>query len=84
VGTIILSAGRLYLMLPLFNMSIFNFLKGIILKPAISTLLLAVIFFAVVTRNLYVGIAILAIYMVFSTLTMIDENDRREFVKVFQ
>jgi general stress protein CsbA len=71
-------------MLPLFNISIVNFLKRIILKPVISTLLLAVIFFAVVTRNLYVGIAILAIYMVFSTLTMIDENDRREFVKVFQ
>jgi O-antigen/teichoic acid export membrane protein len=83
VGTIILSAGRLYLMLPLFNMSIFNFLKGIILKPVISTILLALIFFAVVTRNLYVGIAVLILHLLTLTFFMIDKTDRKEFIKVF-
>jgi hypothetical protein len=83
VGTIILSAGRLYLMLPLFNISILNFIKGIILKPAISTLLLAIIFFFIVSKNLYIGATVLIFYLIFSTLTMVDAKDKREFVKVF-
>jgi O-antigen/teichoic acid export membrane protein len=83
VGTFILAAGRLYLMLPTFNFSFLNFFKGIIFKPLISSTLLALIFF-IVSNNLYVGVTVLVLYLIFLTLTMVDENDRKEFVKVFQ
>src|SRR3989304_3711003 len=82
VGTIILSAGRLYLMLPLFNLSFLEFLKRILLKPVISTIIFAVVFFFIVSRNLYIGATVLMFYLIFSTLIMVDAKDRREFVKV--
>lgn len=82
IGTFILSAGRLYLMLPTFNLSLGEFLRDIVRNPAIGLIILGLLLY-VLSDNLLSGIASLIFYYIFILLFMVDKEDRRDFVITF-
>lgn len=82
IGTFILSAGRLYLMLPTFNLSFWKFIRDIVRNPVISLFVLGPLLF-MLSENLFAGIAGLAIYYIFIIAFVVDKDDRRDFLKMF-
>jgi O-antigen/teichoic acid export membrane protein len=81
IGTCILVAGRLYMLLPSFKVSVYEFSSDILLRQVAGSAVLAFVFY-LGSGLLYVGALALAVYIIFTIAFMMDKDDKRELMKV--
>lgn len=81
IGSCVVAAGYLYQMLKRFDATFLELAKDIG-KHAAGSIMLGFTLF-LVSKNLYAGITIAILYFVFIVTFMVDKDDKKEFLKMF-
>ena len=74
IGTIFIMISYLYCMMKVFNQSILNLWRDILIRPIIITVVMSLLFFSV--GSIYLAVLISAAFFLFIFLFMIDKEDR--------
>ena len=80
IGTFIIVAGYFYQMMREFNFSSLWFLNGVVLKPALLTVVLFSTF--MVFQNMYISILSVVIYFLAVFAFLVDKDDRKSILSL--
>jgi len=83
IGSIVIATGYLWRMFTIFEISFIEFLREMVGKPLAGSLFLWVILYFFIDK-LYAGIAAILLYFVLAVTSLLDIDDRKDFLKFFK